>query len=69
MKVMQSDGAAHLLIVEPNVAEHRIFRLTDYREAFDKADLVVSLVAHKPFKTLPADPDKIILDFCGLTGR
>lgn len=69
MKVMQSDGAAHLLIVEPNVAEHRIFRLTDYREAFDKADIVVYLVAHKPFKTLPADPDKIILDFCGLTGR
>ncbi len=65
-KVMQGCNNAELLIVEPNVKEHNVFKLTDYQEAFDKADIVVYLVAHKEFKTLPKSPNKIILDFCGI---
>ena len=65
-QVMQFCSSSNLLIVEPNVKEHKVFKLTDYREAFDRADIVVYLVAHDPFKTLPTDADKIILDFCGL---
>ncbi len=65
-KVMQSCNNANILVVEPNVKEHNVFKLTDYKEAYDKADIVVFMVAHDPFKSLPLSDDKIILDFCGI---
>ena len=65
-KVMQGCNNANILIVEPNVEEHNVYKLTPYLEAFDKADIVVYLVGHTPFKSLPKDTDKIILDFCGV---
>lgn len=65
-KVMQSCNNANILIVEPNVSEHNVYKLTPYDEAFEKADIVVYLVAHTPFKELPKNCDKIILDFCGV---
>ena len=65
-KVMQSCNNADILVVEPNVASHNVFKLTDYKEAYEKADIVVMLVAHDPFKTLPWTEDKVILDFCGI---
>ena len=65
-KVMQSCNNADILIVEPNVAEHHVFKLTPYDEAYDRADIVVLLVAHKEFKQLPYRDDKVILDFCGI---
>ena len=65
-KVMQSGNNADILVVEPNVKEHNIFKLTDYREAYDRADIVVFMVAHDPFKMLPYREDKVILDFCGI---
>lgn len=68
-KVMQSCNNANILVVEPNIKEHNVFKLTDYKEAYDKADIVVMLVAHDPFKTLPWTEDKVILDFCGVYKR
>lgn len=65
-KVMQSCNNADILVVEPNVESHNVFKLTDYKEAYDKADIVVFLTAHKPFKSLPWRDDKVILDFCGI---
>ncbi len=65
-KVMESCNNADILVVEPNVPEHKVFKLTNYQEAFDKADIVVYLVAHNEFKTLPRDTGKILLDFCGI---
>ena len=65
-KVMQICNNADILIVEPNVEEHNTFKLTNYKEAFDKADIVVMLTAHNQFKTLPYDENKVILDFCGI---
>lgn len=65
-KVMEGFNNADILIVEPNISEHKIYKLTPYQEAFNKADIVVYLVAHDPFKTLPQDSGKIILDFCGI---
>lgn len=65
-KVMQSHNNADILVVEPNVKEHKIFKLTDYKVAYEKADIVVFMVAHKEFKELPHTDDKIILDFCGI---
>ena len=65
-KVMQSCNNASILIVEPNVEEHNVYKLTPYQEAFEKADIVVYLVGHTPFKALPKDTNKVILDFCGV---
>lgn len=65
-KVMQGCNNANILVVEPNVKEHNVFKLTDYKEAYDKADIVVFLTAHTPCKELPWKDDKVILDFCGI---
>jgi UDP-N-acetyl-D-mannosaminuronic acid dehydrogenase len=65
-KVMEACNNADILVVEPNVPEHKVFKLTNYQEAFNKADIVVYLVAHNEFKTLPRDTNKILLDFCGI---
>ncbi len=65
-KVMQGHNNADFLIVEPNIEDHKVFKLTDYQEAYEKADITVFLVAHNQFKTLPWRDDKVILDFCGI---
>ena len=65
-KVMQMCNNGDIMVVEPNVQEHKTFKLTNYNEAFEKADIVVMLTAHNEFKTLPYDESKIILDFCGI---
>ncbi len=65
-KVMQSCNNANILVVEPNVESHNVFKLTNYQEAYGRADIVVMLVAHDQFKTLPYVENKIILDFCGI---
>ena len=43
-----------------------VFKLTNYKAAYEKADIVVMLTAHDQFKTLPYDESKVILDFCGI---
>lgn len=65
-KVMQDCNDADILVVEPNIKEHKVFKLTDYREAYEKADIVVFLTAHNEFKELSWKEDKVILDFCGI---
>lgn len=68
-KVMQSCNNADILVVEPNVKEHNVFKLTDYKDAYDNADIVVFLTAHDQFKNLLWSDDKVILDFCGIYKR
>lgn len=65
-KVIQSCTNANILVIEPNIETHNVFKLTSYQEAYEQADIVVMLVAHEPFKSLPYREDKIILDFCGI---
>ena len=61
-----SESRADVLIVEPNITSHPSFHLTDYREAYAKADIVVWLVRHAPFVEMPRAKDKLELDFCGV---
>lgn len=68
-KVMQSCNNADILVVEPNIKEHNVFKLTDYKDAYEKADIVAFLTAHTPFKGLTWRDDKVILDFCGIFKR
>ncbi len=65
-KVMLSCNNSRILVVEPNVTEHHVYKLTDYRKAYEEADIVVFLTAHTPFKELPWTDSKVILDFCGI---
>ena len=68
-RVMQGCNNADFLIVEPNIQSHKVFKLTNYKEAYDKADIVVFLTAHKEFLELEYDKNKITLDFCGVFKR
>lgn len=64
-KVMQSCNNAQIMVVEPNVSEHNVFKLSNYKEAYEKADIVVFLVNHNEFSELNYRNDVKVLDFCG----
>ena len=65
-KVLQNSNNEEHFIVEPNIESHSVYKLTDYKEAINKADIVVFLVAHKEFLNLDIPDEKILLDFCGV---
>lgn len=65
-KVMQDSDDEIYYIVEPNIAEHNIFKITNYKEAAANADIIVFLAAHTEFKNLEIAKDKMILNFCGV---
>ncbi len=65
-RVLQNSNNEEYYIVEPNIAEHNVFKITSYKEAYEKADIVVFLVAHKEFKNLQKTHEKVILDFAGV---
>lgn len=67
-KVMQREQA-NFLVVEPNIESHSVFKLTEYREAYGKADIVALLVAHNDFKQLEWRDDAVMLDFAGIFKR
>ncbi|WP_282079816.1 UDP-N-acetyl-D-mannosamine dehydrogenase [Aquimarina algiphila] len=68
-KVLQNANNEEYFIVEPNISEHKVFKLTNYMEAAENADIIVYLVAHKEFKTITSDKSKVVLDFCGMEKR
>ena len=68
-KVLQNDNSGKYFVVEPNIIEHKIFMLTDYKIALEQADIITFLVAHKEFYNLGIESDKVILDFCGITKK
>lgn len=61
-----TEANAEVLVVEPNIKTHKTFNLISYKEAYQKADIIVWLVAHTPFFSLEKDAGKIELDFCGI---
>ncbi|MBO7287224.1 MAG: UDP-N-acetyl-D-mannosamine dehydrogenase [Bacteroidales bacterium] len=63
--VLQACNNPDIMIVEPNVKENNLFKLTDYKVAYDTADIVVFLVNHREFAELNYRNDIIVLDFCG----
>ena len=64
-KVLQNANNEAHYIVEPNIEEHKVFKLTNYKLAVQKADIIIFLVAHKEFKRIRLSKEKIVLDFCG----
>jgi len=65
-KVLQNANNEEYYIVEPNIKTHKVFKLTNYKEAVKKADIIVFLVAHKEFMALDIGGNKIVLDFSGV---
>ena len=61
-----SESRAEILVVEPNVHSHKSFKLVNYSDAYQQADIIVWLVRHKEFPGIPRDPRKTELDFCGV---
>ena len=64
--VSDSVEARYLMVVEPNIKSHPRFALTDYKTAYEKADIVVFLVNHREFAALNYRTDVKVLDFCGV---
>ena len=65
---LQERGIGELKIVEPNLESHDKFALTSLDEALDAADIVLILVGHKSFLSIPNSKlaEKIIVDTCCL---
>lgn len=61
-----SEVRADVLVVEPNITNHKSFNIIRHQEAYEKADIIIWLVRHKEFTTMPVIESKIELDFCGL---
>lgn len=68
-KVMQDINNEDMYVVEPNISDHKVFKLTPYQDAYEKADIIAFLVNHKEFSQLQYRTDKVILDFCGVFKR
>lgn len=60
------DEGIDVLAVEPNISKLDRFNLINYEDAIARADIIVFLVAHREFKNISIDDNKIILDFCGI---
>ena len=65
-KVLQEAQDETYFIVEPNIKDHQVFKITDYQTAVQQADIVALLVAHEEFKNLNLTPQQVVLDFCGV---
>ncbi|WP_010663473.1 UDP-N-acetyl-D-mannosamine dehydrogenase [Marinilabilia salmonicolor] len=61
-----AEARGEVLIVEPNIKDHPSFTLTQYMQAYEKADIIAWLVNHKEFPIINKDEQKIELDFCGV---
>jgi UDP-N-acetyl-D-mannosaminuronic acid dehydrogenase len=66
-KVLQNDSNGDYFIVEPNIKDHNVFKLTNYKVAIEQSDIIAFLVAHDEFKDLDIKEDKLVLNFCGIT--
>src|SRR5690625_5131967 len=65
-RILQEADDETFLIVEPNVSDHPVYKLTELDKAISKADIVAFLVAHDEFKDLKLGREQIVLDFCGV---
>jgi len=66
-QLIQED-AWDIVVCEPNIKAHDTFELLSLDEAISKADIVLLLVDHKPFKQLSASDlkEKILIDTRGV---
>ncbi len=65
---LRDAGIADLLVCEPNIRRHPEFDLVSLEEATERADIVVVLVDHRPFRKLRSMDlkEKIVIDTRGM---
>ena len=68
-KVLKDDNNGDYFIVEPNIKDHNVFKITNYKEALEKSDIIAFLVAHDEFKDFTLTEDKVVWDFCGILNK
>lgn len=68
-RILQDAQDEEYYFVEPNIKSHQVFKITNYKEAAKKADIIVFLVAHDEFKKVTIAKSKIVLDFCGVLNK
>ena len=68
---LQKRNVGELKIVEPNLESHDLFDLVSLDSALEEADIVLILVGHQPFLSIPGAKlaEKIIIDTCGVMNR
>lgn len=66
---LKKHDIADLLVCEPNIHSHAEFELVSLKDALDRADIVLILVDHKPFKALTPSQliEKVVIDTRGIT--
>lgn len=64
-----SEANADVLVCEPNINEHKTYKLHSIEEAYEKADIIVWLVKHDPFLKIKRKSNKIEFDFCGINNK
>ena len=57
-KVLENSNNEEHYIVEPNIKSHPEYKLTNFKDATEKADIIVLLVAHKDCKYVSIEKDK-----------
>lgn len=62
-------SGVEVLIVEPNLESHDSLKLTPYKDALQKADILVLLVSHREFKNIQIPEGKRVIDVCGITSK
>jgi UDP-N-acetyl-D-mannosaminuronic acid dehydrogenase len=68
VRELAREGVGELLVCEPHLTSHAEFALVDAREAIARADIVLVLVDHAAFRTIPrsALAGKLLVDTRGL---
>jgi len=69
VRELKKHDIADLLVCEPNIRTHTEFELLSLKDAVDRADIVLILVDHKPFKALKPSllNEKVVIDTRGIT--
>jgi len=67
-KKLIKENVGKIIVCEPNIKKHKDFDLCSFDEAIDKADIILVLVDHQPFKSLSATKlsEKIVIDTRGI---
>ena len=68
VRTLVKDDIGQVLVCEPNLKQHPEFSLLTLDELIKRADILLLLVDHKPFKKLTAKglKDKILIDTRGI---